>query len=237
MKYDIKALDLNLLKALDALIDEGSVTRAALRLSLTQPAVSGMLTRLREYFDDPLFVRAQRGMVPTSRAQALAGPVKHILEEIARVLTPPQFSPAQAQLTFTIAATDYALKAVIVPLMHTLKQHAPGIRVAVLPVDNERLGMQFERGSIDLALVTPETTPDGLHARALYQESYVCVMRKGHPAAKMLPLSLDQFCAQEHILVSSQASFRGRRMMRWQKLGAPGGSVCRSTAFWYCRTF
>ena len=89
MKYDIKALDLNLLKALDALIDEGSVTRAAQRLSLTQPAVSGMLTRLREYFDDPLFVRAQRGMVPTLRALELAGPVKHILEEIARVLTPP----------------------------------------------------------------------------------------------------------------------------------------------------
>lgn len=209
MKYDIKALDLNLLKALDALIDEGSVTRAAQRLSLTQPAVSGMLTRLREYFDDPLFVRAQRGMVPTLRALELAGPVKHILEEIARVLTPPQFVPAQAQLTFTIAATDYALKAVIVPLMRTLKQQAPGIRVAVLPVDNERLGIQFERGNIDLALVTPETTPGDLHGRALYQESYVCVMRKDHPAAGTLPLSLDQFCAQEHILVSSQASFRG----------------------------
>ena len=117
--------------------------------------------------------------------------------------------PAQAQLTFTIAATDYALKAVIVPLMRTLKQQAPGIRVAVLPVDNERLGIQFERGNIDLALVTPETTPGDLHGRALYQESYVCVMRKGHPAAGTLPLSLDQFCAQEHILVSSQASFRG----------------------------
>ncbi|GAB7533254.1 hypothetical protein PS3A_56700 [Pseudomonas sp. 3A(2025)] len=71
---DIRSLDLNLLKALDALLDEGSVTRAAKRLSITQPAVSGMLTRLRESFDDPLFVRAQRGITPTPRALALAGP-------------------------------------------------------------------------------------------------------------------------------------------------------------------
>lgn len=69
MKSDIRTLDLNLLRALDALIDERNVTRAAQRLSLTQPAVSGMLTRLRDYFDDPLFVRVPHGMVPTLRAQ------------------------------------------------------------------------------------------------------------------------------------------------------------------------
>ena len=75
MKADIRNLDLNLLKTLDALLDERSVTRAATRLSLTQPAVSGMLTRLREAFNDPLFIRAPHGMVPTLRAQALASPV------------------------------------------------------------------------------------------------------------------------------------------------------------------
>jgi len=77
MNSDIRNLDFNLLKTLDALLDERSVTRAAQRLALTQPAVSGMLTRLRESFDDPLFVRAQRGIVPTLRAQQLAAPGKH----------------------------------------------------------------------------------------------------------------------------------------------------------------
>ena len=81
MKSDIRNLDLNLLKALDALLDERSVTRAATRLSLTQPAVSGMLTRLREAFNDPLFIRAPHGMVPTLRAQALASPVKQLLAD------------------------------------------------------------------------------------------------------------------------------------------------------------
>jgi hypothetical protein len=74
MKADLRTLDLNLLKTLDALLDERSVTRAAARLALTQPAVSGMLNRLRDYFDDPLFIRAPHGIVPTTRAEALAAP-------------------------------------------------------------------------------------------------------------------------------------------------------------------
>ncbi len=121
MNNDIRSLDLNLLKALDALIDEGSVTRAAQRLSLTQPAVSGMLTRLRDYFGDPLFVRAQRGMVPTARARELAAPVKQLLTDISILLKPAHFNPLSAEMTYSIMATDYALKAVIVPLMSALK--------------------------------------------------------------------------------------------------------------------
>lgn len=208
MNSDIRTLDLNLLKTLDALIDEGSVTRAAQRLSLTQPAVSAMLTRLRDYFGDPLFVRAQRGMVPTARALALSGPVKQVLNDISVLLTPDAFDPLQAQMTYTIAATDYALKAVIVPLMSALKKQAPGVRVAVLAVDPDKLQRQLEQGDVDLALVTPQSTPDDLHGRALYQEQYVCMMRADHPAAGA-PISLDTFCALEHILVSTRGSFHG----------------------------
>lgn len=93
MKSDIRTLDLNLLKTLDALLDERSVTRAAQRLSLTQPAVSGMLNRLRDYFDDPLFSRTPHGIVPTLRAQQLAAPVKQILSDIDILLKPTQFDP------------------------------------------------------------------------------------------------------------------------------------------------
>lgn len=202
MKTDLRTLDLNLLKALDALLDERSVTRAAERLSLTQPAVSGMLTRLRECFDDPLFTRTQRGIVPTLRALELALPVKTILTEVSALLQPKQFDPATAEMTINIAATDYALRAVIVPFMAALRQQAPGIRVAVLPVNNEQLALQFERGSVDIALITPDTAPPELHARALYAEEYVCLMRDDHPLANRETLSLDDFCAQDHALVS-----------------------------------
>lgn len=209
MKNDIRNLDLNLLKALDALLDEGSVTRAAQRLSLTQPAVSGMLIRLRDYFGDPLFVRTSHGMVPTLRANELSMPVKQILTDIAILLKKKEFDPITAELTYTIAATDYALKAVVVPLMAELKQRAPYIKIAVRPVDNERMYQQLSRGEVDLALVTPQTTPEDLHGRALYEENYVCVARSHHPLAASLEMTLEKFCKQEHILVSSEGNFTG----------------------------
>ncbi|MGK3114784.1 LysR family transcriptional regulator [Candidatus Pantoea formicae] len=202
MKTDIRNLDLNLLKALDALLDERSVTRAAERLSLTQPAVSGMLTRLRECFDDPLFTRTQRGIIPTLRALELAQPVKSILAEISELLQPKAFEPTVAEMTVKIAATDYALRAVIVPFMAALRLQAPGIRVAVLPVNNEQLSAQFERGDVDFALITPETAPPDLHARALYDEEYVCLLRADHPLTQPEGLTLDTFCEHDHALVS-----------------------------------
>ncbi|WP_061706679.1 LysR family transcriptional regulator [Pseudenterobacter timonensis] len=209
MKADIRTLDLNLLKTLDALLDERSVTRAAARLSLTQPAVSGMLNRLRDYFDDPLFIHAPHGIVPTARAQALAAPVKRILAEIDLLLQPVTFDPLTTRLTFTIAATDYALRAVVVPFIAALKLRAPDIRVRVVPVEPERLLSRLEQGSVDLALLTPHTTPEELHSRALYDERYVCMMRADHPDAGA-PLSLDRFCALEHVLVSYEGeSFHG----------------------------
>lgn len=202
MKTDIRNLDLNLLKALDALLDERSVTRAAERLALTQPAVSGMLMRLRECFDDPLFTRAQRGVVPTLRALELAQPVKAILAEVSELLQPKAFDAATAEMTIKIAATDYALRAVIVPFMAALRVQAPGIRVAVLPVNNEQLSAQFERGDIDIALITPDSAPPDLHARSLYDEEYVCLMREDHPLSAQTGLTLDSFCAKDHALVS-----------------------------------
>lgn len=203
MTPDIRNLDFNLLKALDALLDERSVTRAAQRLALTQPAVSGMLTRLRENFGDPLFVRAQRGIVPTVRAQQLAGPVKQLLGDIEALLRPDAFDPHTAHLTVTLASTDYTLRAVVVPFLGALREKAPNIRVAIQPLEYKALDQQMERGDIDLALVTPDTKPSALHAAALFNERYVCVMREGHPDASTAQLSLDRFCAVDHVLVSS----------------------------------
>lgn len=202
MKSDIRGVDLNLLKALDALLDERNVTRAAERLSLTQPAVSGMLTRLREAFGDPLFVRTQRGIAPTQRALELAAPIKQILADVETLLRPAAFDPANAEMVLSIAATDYALQVVVAPFLSELRRLAPGIRVAVVPVHDARLHMQLERGEVHLALLTPESTPTDLHARHLFDERYVCVMRQDHPAAAGGRLSMRRFCGLDHALVS-----------------------------------
>ncbi|MFK0035841.1 LysR family transcriptional regulator [Pseudomonas monteilii] len=205
---NIRNLDLNLLRTLDALLDEGSVTRAAERLALTQPAVSGMLTRLRDSFDDPLFVRSQRGLVPTARAQALALPIKRVLGEIEGLLQPPDFDPAQASLTLAVAATDYAQRTVLMPLLAALREQAPGIRLAVRAIEEPRVAQQMASGELDMAILTPDSVSPGLQAMHLYDEQYVCAMRVGHPATGHL--DLDTFCTQEHAIVSlGSGAFHG----------------------------
>src|SRR5215469_14090309 len=104
---DMRGIDLNLLIVLDALLDELSVTRAAARLGYTQSTVSGMLARLRDLLDDPLFVRTQRGILPTPRAEALASPLKRFLADGRRLITQDVFDPATAELTFTVSTNDY----------------------------------------------------------------------------------------------------------------------------------
>lgn len=203
MMRDIKSIDFNLLKALDVLLEERNVTRASVRLNITQPAMSGVLTRLRDSFDDPLFVRTQRGVVPTQRALALAQPLRQILSEIDALWQPPYFEPASASFTLSIAATDYAQSAIAVPFLTALRQRAPHIKVALLPVQDQQIQRDLEQGALDLALITPETTPPDLHAKRVFDEHYVCVMRAEHPAAKEA-LDLDTFCALDHALVSYQ---------------------------------
>ncbi len=232
MAIDIRAMDLNLLKALDALLDERSVTRAAQRLSLTQPAVSGMLTRLRESFGDPLFVRTQRGITPTLRAQELAVPVKELLGGIESLLQPQAFDPATAQMTVHLAATDYAMQAVVVPLLAKLRRCAPGVRMAVVPAQHLPVFERLERGDIDLALISPENTAPDLYARHLFDERYVCVMRSDHPEAQGGALSLDRFCALDHALISyTGGSFFGATDEALARLGRSRRVVLSITSF------
>lgn len=232
MNPDIRNLDFNLLKALHALLDERSVTRAASKLSLTQPAVSGMLTRLRESFNDPLFVRAQRGIVPTVRAQQLAAPVKQLLRDIEQLVQPQVFDPVTASMTVNIASTDYALSAVVVPFLTAILQQAPNIRVAIQPVDYKELDAQLDRGDVDLALITPEMTSPGLHAARLFDERYTCVMRADHPDAAAGALSLDRFCSLNHVLVSSSGgAFTGVTDEALARVGRSRRVVTSVTSF------
>src|SRR5215471_14927560 len=114
---DIRRIDLNLLVALDALLEERSVTRAASRLALTQPTVSAMLARLRKLFGDPLFVRNQRGIQPTPRAMALAPALKQWLAQAHALVAGERFDPATAQITASLSANDYVQSVLIVPFI------------------------------------------------------------------------------------------------------------------------
>jgi len=133
-----------------------------------------------------------------------------VLRDIEGMLQPASFEPLQATITVTIAATDYAQRAVLVPFLAVLRERAPGIRVAVLPADPDQVQTQLERGELDLALMTPETTSPDLHTQVLFDEHYVCALREGHPDASAKKLSLARFCALDHAIVSyTGGAFRG----------------------------
>src|SRR5262249_15429583 len=205
----MRNLDLNLLVALDALLDERSVTRAAERLGLTQSTVSGMLARLRAALRDPLFVRSQHGIVPTRRASALAAPLKKLIADAKALTTAEHFNAATASQTFSISLNDYMQLTLLVPLVADLRREAAGIRLSVRPLVLDDLVANLARGEIDLVVTIPEVAMSDLPSRILYRETYVGVVRRKHPLAGR-PVSIEDFCRFDHILVSpTRGSFEG----------------------------
>jgi DNA-binding transcriptional LysR family regulator len=199
---DSKRLDLNLLVTLEALLAELNVTRAAARLRLSQPAVSAQLNRLRNLFDDPLLIPAQRGMTPTAKASELLGPLREALDQVrATVVTHRNFNPSKAKLTITVACTDYLQTAIIEPLILELRTKAPGARVAVRNLDLPQLEIQMARGDVDLALMRPQDAPPSLRIRHLFDERYVLIGRRNHPRLRRR-LTIEEFVRLEHVIVS-----------------------------------
>lgn len=229
---DLHRIDLNLLVSLDILLAECNVTRAARRLALSQPALSAQLKQLRAHFDDPLLLPTARGMTPTARALDLQEPLRAWLGAAHALLAARQpFDPATAERTFRIASSDAIHNSVSVPLAARLRKLAPNCRLALLPADRHRLEEQMSAGEIDLALVTPQAMPPSLKVRSIYEEQFLCVMRRGHPLAGV-PLDLDAFCAQDHLLVStSGGGFAGAVDAALAKVGRQRRVVFSVTSF------
>ncbi|HEY1396139.1 LysR family transcriptional regulator [Roseateles sp.] len=210
---DTSRLDLNLLVTLEALLTERHVTRAAARLNLSQPAVSAQLARLRDVFEDPLLLPAQRGMTPTAKALSLLEPLRQALDQVRGVASSHlNFDPATADLTVTIAASDYLQTSVLQPLVLRLRREAPGIRIAVRHMDPAQHAAQMARGDVDLGLMQPIEAAPSLRMRALFHERYVLIARRGHPALASKPgktgekapakLSAKAFAKLEQVIVS-----------------------------------
>jgi len=198
------ALDLNLLLALDALLLERNVTRAATRVGLTQSAMSHKLRRLRELFGDDLLVGGRQGMVPTERALALAGPVRRgLLELRSAIRSTAPFDPATAQRDFTIISSDYADFVILPRVLEHLSQHAPGIGLRMRP---PTLAIQpaLEDGSADLVM-GQAIEGSGLKQRVVFEETLVTIVRPDHPAltdgGTCLPL--ERYLELGHVMMSA----------------------------------
>jgi DNA-binding transcriptional LysR family regulator len=196
------------LVALDALLETRSVSAAARRMGVTQSAMSHTLARLRERFDDPLLVRAGRGLVPTVRAELMAPRLRAAVRELeAAVAIVPTFDAATAERTFHLATTDLVELALLPGLLTRLGRHAPGVDLALRGPSGAEAAL--ERGDLDLSIqLLREDSPAGLRARALFRERFVCVYRRDHPLAGV-PLTVERFVAARHALVAPQGARGG----------------------------
>lgn len=216
---DIRNLDLNLLRALSVLLVERNVTRAAKVLHVTQPTVSGMLARLREIFDDPLFVRTSHGLLPTPRALELEPAVLELIRDAEALVSSDVFDPEQSTATTMFSVNDYMQSAVMVPLLADLRSSAPNMKIGIRNLEVSGLPSMLMRGDIDMAITIPEFADDSLCTQFLYREEYVAVVRASHPI-RSSRVSLNRFLSFDHLLVSpADGAFTGPADDALKKLG------------------
>jgi LysR family nod box-dependent transcriptional activator len=200
---DLARVDLNLLVAFDALMDERSVTRAASRLSLSQPGMSNTLARLRKLFGDPLLVREGLTLVPTPRAEALRQPVRDALAIIRAALDQRTgFDPAADDATWTVSCSDYSLLMLIGPLVRRLAATAPGVTIRVLPRAPDPVGLLRE-GTADLVIEPAEIMPEDarLASLRLFADRWLCCVWAGNPSVGD-QMTLDAYLRLGHLVYS-----------------------------------
>lgn len=189
----LASVDFNLLKALDALLQERSVTRAAERLSIAQPSMSSTLGRLRELFTDELLIRTGRVMRPTPLAETLQPRVRRIVADIEDlVVSTSEFDPRHADRSFRMLATDYASLVLVQPLMAALAREAPRVRIHLQPRAITEHAVLLQRGEIDLAIVPSDHAhAAGLPNETLFADRFVAAVWLDNPDIKA-PLTFAQ---------------------------------------------
>lgn len=201
-RINLRAVDLNLLVVFDALVSERSVTRAAERLHLTQPAVSHALSRLRATFADPLFVRTPAGLEPTAPALRLAGRIAAVLDEIGSIMTPSDgFDPAISTRRFTVGMSDYAAFVILPKLAARVREAAPSARLVVRHTSHALGLAMLESREAELIVGSFPPPPARFEAQLLFKEGFLCAARGGHPAFARR-LTLGAYLGLDHLHVS-----------------------------------
>lgn len=200
-------LDLNLLLVFNAIMQERHVTRAGGRIGMSQPAMSNALNRLRRHLADELFIRTADGMQPTARAMELAGPIRGALESLEATLDPVDFDPRTAERQISIGTNDYSVTILMPIAVARLEAEAPGIRLRLVPSAGRNFEM-LDKQEIDFALRAFDDIPERFEAERLIDDSYLLMMRKGHPLAKGR-LSVETYAAARHMLMSPRGDAFG----------------------------
>jgi len=201
--------DLNLLRVLDALFQEGSTVKAGRQLSMSQSAVSGALSRLRNGLGDPLFVRQGNRLIATDYANSLREPVREELERLESILRPPTpFAPETASGTFRIAASDFFAELLMPPLGDLLHRNAPGLKAQLVDLVPHDYLASLERRNADIALIPEMDLPDWISRAPLFHSPFHVIARADNPGIAGLQaggtMPLDTFCRLHHVLFSPE---------------------------------
>jgi DNA-binding transcriptional LysR family regulator len=200
---NVQDLDLNLLRVFDAVLHDRTVTAAAARLRLTQPAVSNALGRLRRLLGDPLFVRTASGMEATPFARGVADPVRQALALIETALAHgPGFEPATATRAFRFYMSDLGQVEFLPPLVERVQRLAPGVRLEAVALDLEDIADALGSGALDVVVGFLPGLGPPIARRALFRDPYVCLMRADHPIER---LTRKKFLEASHALVTYRA--------------------------------
>ncbi len=210
---NFKTFDLNLMRVLDAILQEGSTVKAGAKLGLSQPAVSSALARLRHALGDELFVRQGPGLTPTDYARSLATPVRQELDRLEALFSGPgKFDPSSAVGDFKLAGSDFFAEMLMPALARKVREQAPGMRVQLVDLVPANYIDSLDQYRADLALIPNAEFPDWIERHPLFHSSFAVIARKEHP---QLPVSaiapgqtipLDLFCDLGHVLFSPEGN-------------------------------
>lgn len=207
---NLNDVDLNLLRAFDALFAEKSVTKAARRTGIGQSAMSDALRRLRVLFGDELFVRASGAMQPTPRARAIAQEIGPLLARVRSIMGEHvSFQPQEARKAFTIASTDFTTLVLLPAMLPALRTEAPNVDLRIVGYEKDAIGGMLDRGEVDLALGVFPDPPANMIKSRLFEERFVGLGRADHPALRSGTISLKTFADLPHALVSVRRDERG----------------------------
>ena len=218
-------LDLNLLKVFDAMMREGSTTRAGQRIGLSQPAVSAALGRLRHALGDELFVRHGQGVVPTDYARAVETPIRETLERLEALLHRKPFDPAQSDAVLRFSALDFMSEMLVPRLMEILRRDAPGMRLQHLDLVPDNYIEMLDAQSLDMALLPALKVPEWVETRPLFRSPFALIARRGHSRLARAGLDsgdtipLDLFCDLDHGLCSPDGKLRAMTDDALDRLG------------------
>ena len=201
---NINTIDLNLLRVFAAVYDEHNVSRAAVQLGMTQPAISNALMRLRRSVGDPLFVRTSHGMEPTTTAIDMAAPVQQALSILkASFDQPSKFDPSTSERSFKLLMSDAGEMVILTKLMDSLQQLAPRIGIDAVQMPHAAYAQALEDGSADMAFGNLPFLRAGFYQQRLFSDPYLCIARQGHPMIKRKSIKLSDFLSCGHIRVSA----------------------------------